>query len=388
MSIRRWMLAVLALVAALALWAAATGWPGRALLAIRILDELRRPGPESLLRGATAPPVRHATLLEADGMRIEADVYRPRAGVPGATVLMVPGAVERGRNDPRVAPFAELLARAGFRVVVPDLPSLLALRVHPDNERELAAALAAVIADRSLAPRGKAGMFGISYAGGVAVLVAADPRFAARVPFVVTVGAHADLDSVIRFLATGETWHRGRAVRLRADPYGQMVFVRTYAEFLDADDRAMLEAMVERRAADLSAPLGDLAARLSPEGRVIHDLFEGAAPPRVPGLMARFAPGMKRRAESMSPARRDLGALRARLYVVHDRDDPTIPFTEAHRLAAHARTHTRVRTVVLESLHHVEPEPWSRDPWRFVTRDVPEAWRMFAFWTAVLAEQG
>jgi pimeloyl-ACP methyl ester carboxylesterase len=380
---------VLGALAALAAFTVLSGALGRFVLSIRILDELRRPGPGSLLRRATPPPRRSAVTLAADGRRMAADRYDPAAGAPGATLLLVPGAVEEGKDDPRVAPFAELLARAGFRVLVPELTSFRTLRAQPENVRELAAAVAAAAADRELAPRGRVGVFGISYAGAVGLLVALDPRLADRVGFVAAVGAYADLDTVARFLATGTLSHRGRRMRLTPDPYGRLVFLKTYEEFLRfPEDRTLLEEMAARRLGDPQARLDDLAAKLTPEGRPIFDLFERAAPEDVPRAMERLAGGMTRRMAELSPARRDFAALKARLYLVHDREDGTIPFTESHRLAALARPHTRVRLVILESLHHVDPEPWSKEPARLLARELPEAWRLAAWWRDLLVERG
>jgi pimeloyl-ACP methyl ester carboxylesterase len=302
--------------------------------------------------------------------------------------MLVPGLVEMGKDDPRVAPFAGLLARAGFTVVVPDLPSYRTLRAHPDNVRDLAAALDALIARPDLAPRGRAGLFGISYAGGMVILAALDPARASRIPYVAVVGAYADLDSALRFLATGRTVLHGRPRIVAPDPYGQLVFLRTFEEFLaEPRDRALLDAMAARRIADPAAPIADLAGALSPEGRVIVDLFEAPSPARVPELVGRLPLGLSQRMAALSPARHDFAALAARLYIVHSLDDGTFPASEAVRLRDLARPRTRARLVLLEALQHVEPEPWRRDPWAFVTRDLPEATRFAAWWTALLGER-
>lgn len=307
-------------------------------------------------------------------------------------VLLVPGLVEMGKDDPRVAPFAALLARAGFTVVVPDLPSHRTLRAHPDNLRELAAALDALTARPDLAPRGRAGLFGISYAGGMAILAALDPARASRVPYVAVVGAYADLDIALRFLASGRTSLRGRPRVVTPDPYGQLVFLRTFEDFLgEPRDRELLDAMAARRIADPAAPIEDLAGALSPEGRAIVDLFGAPSAGRAPGVVAalvgRLPPGLRQRMAALSPARHDFAALSARLYIVHSLDDGTFPASEAVRLRDLALPRTKVRLVLLEALQHVDPDPWRRDPRAFVTRDLPEAARLAAWWVALLGER-
>ncbi|MGH7730303.1 MAG: alpha/beta hydrolase [Candidatus Eiseniibacteriota bacterium] len=383
----RWL--VLAALLAAVVWAAGSGRMARFVLAARILDDLRRPGPASWLGRATTPPSRRTFVLESSGHRLAADLYLP-AGTRGRVPLvLVPGLVEMGKDEPRVAPFAMLLARAGFTVVVPDLPSFRTLRVHPDQVGELSAALDAVAARPDLAPDRRAGLFGISYAGGIAVLVALDPARAPRVAFVAAVGAYADLDTALRFLATGRTFPGGRLRQVEPDPYGQLVFLRTYEEFLtDRTDILTLEAMAERRVRDPGAPLADLAGALSARGRLVYDLFETAGPEDVPRLIERLPDPMRRRLAELSPGRRGFESLRARLYLVHDRDDGTFPVTEAHRLAALARPRRPVRLVVLEAIRHVDPQPGRGDPWGFMTRDLPEALQLGWWWYALLGERG
>jgi pimeloyl-ACP methyl ester carboxylesterase len=375
-----------AVVAGLVLAWAATGAPGRLLLAVRVVDALRRPGERSWLDRATRPPGVATVRLAAAGRMFEADVYRPAAGDSPVPILFVPGAVAGGPHDPRVAPFARLLARAGYTVVVPDLPSFQTLRVEPDNVSELAAAHAALCAG-PLAPRHRAGILGVSYAGGIALLVALDPAHASRVPYVVTVGAFADLDTAVRFLATGVVVERGRARRVGVAPYGQMVFTRTDETFIQsAADRAVLEAIIARRTDDFAAPIGDLVARLGPEGRAVVELFEGHDPARIAAILSQLPPALRARMAQMSPARRDFSRLRARLYLAHDRDDGTFPVTESERLAALARPHVAVHLVTLSGLHHVEPQPWHHG-WRLLTRDLPEGARLVGWWTTLLSER-
>jgi pimeloyl-ACP methyl ester carboxylesterase len=360
----------------------------RLVLAIRLLDELRRPGPDSWLRRATAEPVVSTTRLESGGVVLAADLYRPARRASQVPVVFVPGLVEAGKDEPRVAPFAKLLARAGFLVVVPDLPSLRRLRVHPDNLRELGAAIDAVTARPDVAPRGRAGLVGVSYAGGIALLAALDTIRAGRVPFVASIGAHADLDTALFFIATGRTFTGGRMRMVEPDPYGQLVFLRTFEEVLHAPrDSALLESMAARRIRDPKAPLDDLAPLLGAEARLVYELFEVASPDQAPEVIRRLPPRLRARLDELSPARRSFSTLRSRLYLAHARDDGTFPVSEAYRLAARARSRVPVQLVVLDALQHVDPEPWRRDAWGFMSRDLPEAARLAWWWYRLLGER-
>ena len=380
--------AAVVVVALFLAWWAASGSAARWLTALRVLDDLRQAEGESWLERSTAAPAEGRVRLGTATAGFAADVYRPAAGGSPIPMLLVPGAVARGKDDPRVAPFARMLARAGFTVVVPDLPSMRRVRVHPEQVSGLAAAHEGLCANPELAPHGRAGIFGISYAGGIALLVAMDPAHAGRVPWVATVGAYADLDSAARFLATGRVFEGRRARRVTIDPYGRLVFVRTYLEFVhDLADRSILESIIERRSADPDADIGRLVDALGPEGRLVVDLFEGEGDARVSGLLARLPAALAQRMDDLSPVRRDFSRLRARLYLVHDVDDGIFPVTESARLARMARGHVPVRFVRLDALQHVNVQPWRDDPWGFLTRDLPEAVELAAWWAALLRER-
>ena len=87
---------------------------------------------------------------------------------------------------------------------------------------------------------------GTSFGGGVALLTAADPRFADDVAFVVAIGAHDDLARVSGFFASDEIPEvSGATKKLHAHGYGSTVLVYTHAEdfFPAADVPAAREAL-------------------------------------------------------------------------------------------------------------------------------------------------
>jgi hypothetical protein len=76
-----------------------------------------------------------------------------------------------------------------------------------------------------------------------------------------------------------------------------------------------------------------------------------------------------------------LGDLSAHLYLMHDVDDPFIPFTESRALAAAAPPGTVVRYTEFAIFAHVIPE--RPVPWQTF---VPDVWRLFWHVHAVLLE--
>jgi fermentation-respiration switch protein FrsA (DUF1100 family) len=88
---------------------------------------------------------------------------------------------------------------------------------------------------------------------------------------------------------------------------------------------------------------GELAG-LSPDGRLVVELFRQPTPARVDRIIEELPPATRERLAAISPSR-DLERLRADLYLMHDRSDAYIPFTHSRALAAAAppgvvRAHT------------------------------------------------
>ncbi|HXG02574.1 MAG TPA: hypothetical protein VNO23_04055, partial [Candidatus Binatia bacterium] len=157
----------------------------------------------------------------------------------------------------------------------------------------------------------------VSIGAGPAVLAAADDRVRDRVAAVVTLGGYASAHELVRFFLTGDYAfgpHRGH---VRHDPAVVEAFLGANADLLGGHDPRRLareEEAARRFLADLPAETRALLNRLSPL--------------------------------SVVPA------VRARLVLVHGRQDRVVPFTESLRLAAARPAGSRV--VLLGSVDHVE----------------------------------
>jgi pimeloyl-ACP methyl ester carboxylesterase len=275
------------------------GWPsvaGAAFL-LEFLSEGRVPALSALTRPPSVRP------LAVPG--VVADLYTgaecarpPRdptwAGRPCSLVL-VHGLAPTGKNDPRLRRAARLLARAGFAVAVPTVTGLARFRLDPDDVEPVVRTLQAMPPPATLV--------GISVGAGPALVAAADPRVSDRVAVVLSLGGYASASALARFYLTA-----------RPD------LARRFAE---ANPALMADPTARRAVAT-----GDLAG-LSPE--------------------------LRRRLDAVSPER-VVGGIRARLLIVHGRDDPLVPFTESLRLADAARA-LHPRLALVGAIAHVEGAP-------------------------------
>lgn len=175
---------------------------------------------------------------------IEVDLYTP-ADEPRASLVLVPGAAVLGREEPRLRDLARSLARAGFRVIVPELPGPRRLSLSRADAEILAEVLRG--ADRSQSPLGIAA---VSYGVGPAVIAALEPDLAGKVDFIVGIGGYHNTDSAIQFMVTG-TFRRANDPllhRLPPNTYSRWVFLHANAGRLDDErDRDLLRTLADRR---------------------------------------------------------------------------------------------------------------------------------------------
>ena len=358
-----------AIAFALAVLAAGACSPPRAIEAIDLLGDIARTtGPGAAVRADAAPrgrPVRYqgatrertADLFARDGAR--------------AGLVLVPGAAETGKDDPRLRAFAKALARGGFVVLVPEIETLRRLMVRPEDAQDIVDAVAYL--SRRLDDR-PVGIAAISYATGPAVLAALDPGIRDLVGFVIAVGGYYDIDAVVGYVTTGNyrSGNDGAWRHRNPNVYGKWVFVRGNLPRVGNDaDRRLLGAIVARKLADPGADTAALQAMLGPEGRAILAVTDNRDPDAVPALIADLPAAIRRDMAGLDLERRDLTGLAAHLILIHGRDDAIIPYTESEALAD-AVAPDGASLFLVDNLAHVDLRPGgvadSLTLWRAVYR--------------------
>lgn len=313
---------------------------------------------------------------DADGGRRAADLYTPQGTAARAGLVLVPGAAEGGRRDPRLVEFAEILARSEFAVLVPDISSFRELRPSPDSVREIVDSVGQLRNGGALAAGLRLGIGAFSIASGPAVLAALDAPECCAADFLVLVGGYHDLPRTLTFLTTGYFEVDGEPRQREPDAYGKWVYALSNAGRLqDPADRVALAELARRKLNDPEAAVGDLLAALGPAGRAVYDFIDNRDPARMLRLLTALPAGVRSDIEALDLAARDLSGLRADFILVHGLDDDIIPYAESVSLAG-ALPPGRSRLFLLEGLHHVDRELRGLD-----------AWRMWRALQAVLAQR-
>lgn len=337
--------------------------PGRDLEAILLLSDIAAGEKRSPLKALTPAPARVPVTYRVKGKEYTGDLYRPGEEVR-AGILLVPGAAEGGKDDPRLVAFAKTLARGRFTVLVPDLAGLKSLQVSSGDVLEVADSFAHLASLPEAAPQGRAGICAFSYAAGPALLASITPAIRDRVRFVMAVGGYYDLPLVLAFFTTGYFRDEGRWQHRTPNEYGKWVFVLSNVERLsDPKDRQLFRLMAERKMEDPAAGTAELAAKLGPEGKSLYDFAANRDPSRVPLLIARLPEEVRREIAALNLADKDLSLLKARLILVHGLDDDIIPYTESAALAR-AVPRGQAELFLARGLFHVEVKAGILDSWR------------------------
>jgi hypothetical protein len=357
--------ALILLLATAFLFGRPVSWGQAALIAFDIAGG----GHRSLWQMVTTEPC-EAVEYWPEG---EGDLYLPGAGIRAAMVL-VPGAAMLGRDEPRLQAMARTFARAGFAVLVPELPEVRRFMLSRADADRIASALRHLHARQADVPLG---VVAISYAVAPAIIAALRDDLAAKVDFIVGIGGYRDAEAAIRFVTTGffRPHGDGREVRLEPNVHGRWAFVLANAGRIDdASDARLLQDIARRRWQDQAADVAQQIAALGPQGRAVMALMENRNPDAVGGLLAALPDGIRREIDGLNLALYDLSRLSGHLILVHGRGDRMVPYSESQDLAV-AASGARVSLFLADDIGHVE----------FNVVNVGNAWTM---WRAVVALLG
>jgi dienelactone hydrolase len=305
----------------------------------------------SLLRSLGAPAagaVRPtAGLLRTPLDDYSFDLYRPASSRPASTVIVHHGLSPRGPRDARFIALCGALARNGLRVIAPEIPTMSRLEVSPYCIEEMIAIYGAVNRMPAVAD-GPVGVFGVSFAGSLALIAADDPRVELPVRSVLCLGAYADLGATLRRMLGVDA--------AGMDEYVRLVFLYLYFDrLLPGAGNRLREALLRRIEADLdgtdrrAAFLGLTANESAGLERLLDPSDEETAR-RCAALLEADLPALRR----VSPLHR-LHACRPSVHLVHGESDPVIPPGQSRLLADRLRRRgADVRCLITPALTHAD----------------------------------
>jgi hypothetical protein len=339
--LRQVSLVALLLVAVLVAW-----HPARvAAQTLLLLPAIFPNPPVDPLALVTSEPARTEHHFTYAAGTIDASIFHPPDGGQHGAVMLLPGAGELPREGEAVR-FAEALARLGVMVMLPSSSGLRQERLTFAEIDGLRACYDVLLGQQDVDPE-RTGFVGLSAAGGLSIVAAAQPELRDRVRFINSFGSYYDATELLLDVSTHSFEIDGQERSWQPEVRTQEVVAKSLEEL---DDPAVTEL---------------LAGTTREHGRE---------------LIARLAPETASRLHEISPSMY-LPQLRAHLYLMHDLDDPFIPFTESRALTKAAPANAVQRYTEFEIFAHVIPE--RPVPWQTF---VPDVWRLFWHVQAVLME--
>jgi dienelactone hydrolase len=324
---------VLALLCALGL--AATLLPvgraaSRAALLLPALITAQEPAPLVL----AGDPIRHQQLqVISENGPVFLDVYEPTVPPPPAPgqregVVIIPG-VGDNRNVDQLVNLSRSLARAGLVVMDMTTPTLIQYVLSPQDGAAVVAAVDTLARWPGVGPT-RVGILGFSAGGALACLAAVDPRLHTHLAYITLFGGYYDAGTLLRDVGRRALEENGTLHPWNPDPVPIQVLANTIATTLPSDEGQTLVNAFLVGAPPLSP--GQLAT-LSPPAQAAYHLLAGDQPRQVQANLAALSPEMQALLTALSPSS-VVSRLHTPIYLLHDRSDRFVPFTESRDFAA------------------------------------------------------
>ncbi len=292
------------------------------------------------------------TVLAADGTGIPARLYIPQGVKDAPGMVLLHGVHHLGIEEPRLVAFSRAMSSAGIVVLTPELKEIADYHVSHASIATIGAAVKSLSAQLG---GEKVGLMGLSFAGGLALMTAADPQYADSVGYVVSLGGHHDLARVCEFFANDTIAHPDGSIQsLKAHEYGALVVVYSHPEdFFSAQDMPIARESLRYQLWEDEAKSRAAAEKLSPAG---HARMELLWLHKKDALATELAQSInKHREESgMVSPHGNLAGLRAPVLLMHGAGDTVIPASETLWLEKEVPARWMRAALVTPLLSHVD----------------------------------
>jgi dienelactone hydrolase len=317
---------------------------------------------------------------------VVAQWYRPGGRIRRAA-LLVPGVHSMGIAEPRLTALAQDLAGSGVAVMTMALPDLIGYQITARSADVIEDAVAWMAAQPDLAPDGRVGMVGISFAGGLSIVAAGRPSIRDKVAYVVSFGGHGDLGRVLKYLATGEAVQAPGVVTHPPHDYGVAVILYAAADrVVPPEQVAPLREGIGTflLASQLTLVNMDQANATFQKAReMVNRLPEPSATlltyvndRNVKELGPILVPHLALEADPAASPERAPTLPMAPVFLLHGDEDVVIPAAESVVLADYLRSRdVEVHLLLSQIITHAELDR---------TAAVAESWKLVSFWADVL----
>ena len=292
---------------------------------------------------------------------IRAKLYVPENMPHPPAMVVVHGLHQLGMEEPRLVNFAKSLAETGIEVLTPQVDAIADYRVVPESIDVIGASAQQLA---NIAGGHQVGVLGLSFAGGLSLMAAADPKYGDSISFIAAVGAQDDVQRVEHYLIEGRTQRPdGKTLTTLPHEYGWLILIYSHPEdfFSPADVTAARDSLRLVLHEDIDGAKR-LSQTLSPAGQELMNAILQHHRDVVRDKLEADLDAHSAEAAAVSPHGR-LQGLKAKVLLVHGEGDDVIPPSETEWLARDV-PHARLQgALISRAISHVslEQQPGWRD---------------------------
>jgi pimeloyl-ACP methyl ester carboxylesterase len=293
------------------------------------------------------------TLSTSQGS-VRARLYVPRGVTHSPGMVLVHGIHHLGIDEPRLMNFARAAASNGFSVLTPEVTALADYHVDGASISTIGESTAWMEKHTGTGP---VTVVGVSFAGGLSLLAACDPRYAPHIRELVLIGAYDNLARVARFLATSQAeLPDGSMEPYPAHDYGAAVFVYSHLnQFFPASDLGMAHDALRDWLWEQPAEAQALFSRLSPPSRATMEFLLARQINKLRPQLLGAIQEDDTQLLAISPDGK-LAALHVPVFILHGSTDDIIPSTESLWLEKDI-PHAYLReALITPAFSHVNPD--------------------------------
>ena len=275
-----------------------------------------------------------------------ADLYLPAGEGKRSGMLLFLGVNPAGRDDERVVNLAEALARSGVVVMVPWSDAMTRKIVEAAEVDNLVRAFEYLAAHNAV-DGDRLGMAGFCVGASFALAAAQDERVNERVSVFNSFGGYYDARDLMAAVIARQRFYEDDVRAWRPADLSVEVVRRHLIDTLPhEDERQLLWQALEAGS--------DAPASLSGEAQAVYELLTAPDAATARHLLDRLPPDALDTLRRISPSA-NIGGLRARLLVMHDREDRLVPSEESRRLVDAAPAGADVHYTEFSFFNHLDP---------------------------------
>ena len=295
--------------------------------------------------------LRHEVHYQSSDGTTVADVYRPDDDRRHAAVVLFLGANAAGRDDEDVVNLGQALSGAGYVVMFHWSPTMaLRANIEPAETGNLVWAFQH-LSEREYVDPERVGLGGFCVGASFALVAAADPRIQDHVNFVNAFGPYYNAETLLLQAASRSVEYDGERTPWDPDKLTMRVLANELIETLG--DPADVDALTRRYLNNQALTPEELNA-LSPAATNVIRLLDGTTPSEAAALYRALPEQFRSDLAGISPSTH-VDGIRARLLILHDRNDRLVPAAESRRLLAATEGRGDVRYTEVLAFEHVRP---------------------------------